>query len=149
MADTAPQRRGFHTITPSLTVPDAGAAVAFYAAAFGATVIELHDDPDGRISNVIVRIGDSLLMLSDDNSQHARDHAHEGWPRSPAPQATASASIYVYVSDADVVFARALKAGATEITPVEDMPWGDRLGGLRDPFGYVWNVATHVAELAH
>jgi PhnB protein len=132
-----------------LTVPDAGAALEFYAAVFGATVIERHDEPDGRISNVVVRIGDSPLMLSDDNSQHARDHAHQGWPRSPGPRATASAAMYVYVADADAVFARALAAGATEIAPVEDQPWGDRLGGLRDPFGYVWNVATFVAELAH
>jgi len=149
MPRRAPKRRGYHTITPSLCVSDARAAVAFYAKAFGATVIERHDDPDGKISSVILRIGDSPLMLSDDTSQHARDHAHEGWPRSPPPHATSSTSIYVYVLDADAVFERALKAGATEITPVEDRPWGDRLGGLRDPFGYVWNVATFGAELAH
>jgi PhnB protein len=47
------------------------------------------------------------------------------------------------------VFERALKTGASVIAPVADMEWGDRLGGFRDPFGYVWNVATHVAELAH
>lgn len=149
MPKRAPRRRGYHTMTPSLCVSDARAAVAFYAKAFGATVIERHDDFDGGISSVILRIGDSPLMLSDDTSQHARDHAHEGWPRSPGPRATASTSMYVYVFDADAVFARALKAGATEIAPVEDKKWGDRLGGFRDPFGYVWNVATYGAELPH
>ncbi len=136
-------------MTPSLCVSDARAAVAFYAKAFGATVIERHDDPDGGISSVILRIGDSPLMLSDDTSQHARDHAHDGWPHSPGRQATSSTSMYVYVLDADAVFDRALKAGATEIAPVEDKPWGDRLGGFRDPFGYVWNVATFGARTPH
>jgi PhnB protein len=149
MPKRAQQRRGFHTITPSLSVPDAKAAVAFYAKALGATVIERHDEPDGKISNVILRIGDSPLMLSDDTSQHARNQAHEGWPRSPRPGATSSTAMYIYVPDADAVFERALKAGASVIAPVADQEWGDRLGGFRDPFGYVWNVATHVAELPH
>src|ERR1700674_3654324 len=92
-----PQRRGFHTITPSLSVIGAKAAVEFYAAVFQATVLEQHDEADGTISNVIVKIGDSPLMLSDETSRHALEHAHEGWARSPAPPRGASASMYVYV----------------------------------------------------
>jgi PhnB protein len=144
-----PRRRGYHTITPSLCVRDARAAVKFYVAAFDAKVIEQHDEPDGKISNVTLRIGDSPLMVSDETSQHALDHAHEGWPRSPHWAGEPSASMYIYVPDADAVVARAVEAGATVIAPVQDREWGDRLGGFRDPFGHIWNVATHVAELAH
>jgi PhnB protein len=144
-----PQRRGFHTITPSLTVRGAKAAVDFYIAVFKATVLERHEEADGTISNAIIKIGDSPLMLSDENSQHEREHAHEGWARSPAPPRGASASMYVYVPDVDEVFQRATSAGATVIAPVADKEWGDRLGGFRDPFGHIWNVATHVAEMAH
>jgi PhnB protein len=149
MDTTEPRPPGYHTITPSLTVSDARAAVKFYMAAFGATALHQHDEPDGKISNVVLGIGDSRLMISDDTSRHALDHAHEGWPRSPARVGGASSALYIYVADADVVLARAVDAGATIISPVENQPWGDRLGGFRDPFGHVWNVATHLAELAH
>jgi len=88
-------------------------------------------------------------MLSDETSAHYREHAQEGWARSPAPPRGASASMYVYVPDVDEVFRRAISAGATPIAPVADQPWGDRLGGFRDPFGHIWSVATHIAVMAH
>jgi uncharacterized glyoxalase superfamily protein PhnB len=55
----------------------------------------------------------------------------------------------MYLPDADAVVARAVDAGATIIAPVQDREWGDRLGGLRDPFGHIWNVANHLAVLLH
>lgn len=144
-----PIRKGFHTVTPMLCVNDAARAIAFYQRVFDATVIEHHVEAGGKVSNATLKIGDSPLMLSDESSEHSREHANEGWPKSPKSLRGSSASVYVYVPNAESVFERAVAEGARVISPVSDKEWGDRLGSFEDPFGHVWNVATHFAELPH
>ncbi len=53
-------------------------------------------------------------------------------------------SLYVYVEDADAVFAQAVRAGAKVLSPVAEKFYGNREGGLEDPYGIVWWIATRV-----
>ncbi len=140
---------GFHTLTPILCVSDAIAAIKFYERVFDASVKERHEEDSGRVSNAVLAIGDSSLMLSDELSEHAKEHAGEGWPKSPESLRGSSGAVYVYIGEVDAVFARAIAAGARVISPVEDKPWGDRVGSFEDPFGHIWNVATYSKRLPH
>jgi len=140
---------GFHTLTPLLCVADAVRAIEFYKRVFEATVIERHDEPSGKVSHATLRIGDSPLMLSDEFSQHSQAHSGGGWPRNPKALRGSTASLYVYVANSETVFERAVAEGVRVISPVADREWGDRLGSFEDPFGHVWNVATHIAKLPH
>lgn len=134
-----PIPEGYHAITPYLIVNDAANAIAFYQKVFGA--IELFRLPMGdRIGHAELRIGDSHLMLADEFPEMG---AH-------APQAGASApvSLMVYLADVDAAFVRAIQGGAIELRPLQDQFYGDRSGTLRDPFGHVWNIATHIEDVA-
>ena len=95
--------------------------------------------PDGSIAHAELQIGDSKLMLSDPFPQsNVRPPSERGGP---------TASVFMYVDDADAVFEQAQTAGATVSMPLEDMFWGDRFGSLTDPFGHVWSVATHIEDV--
>ena len=142
MASPVPE--GYHTVTAYLVVEDAARALAFYADAFGAR--ELYrlpvPRPDGteRIGHAETRIGDTILMLSDE------------WPDmgylGPNKRGGATASFVIYGPDCDAAFARAVAAGATVEKPVADQFWGDRMGTVRDPFGHKWTLGTHVEDVA-
>ncbi len=54
---------------------------------------------------------------------------------------------YLYVPDCDSVYRRALAAGATSIAEPQDHPYGDRSGGVQDPFGNQWYIATHIKDV--
>jgi PhnB protein len=126
---------GFHTVTPYLIANDGHRALAFYQQAFGAVVNNLETFPDGRFLNAEFRIGDSNLMLG----QHEAETPEDGkLPR---------LSIYVYVPDADALHAAALAAGAQELYPVSAKFYGNREGGVLDPFGITWWIATRVEHL--
>ena len=58
-----------------------------------------------------------------------------------------SGAVFLYVEDVDAVVQRALAAGATVTMAVEDQFWGDRFGSIKDPFGHVWQIATHVEDV--
>jgi len=147
--DSTKVREGFRTLTPILCVSDAVAAIRFYERVFDASVLERHDEMGGKVSNAALAVGDSSLMLSDEFSEHSRQHAGEGWPQSPKSLGGSSASLYLYVPDADAVLARAMAEGARTIRPATDREWGDRVASFEDPFGQVWTVATHVTRLPH
>lgn len=130
----------FHSLTPDLVVGDA-AAIEFYKRVFGAKKRRVFHGPDGSIVHAELQIGDSILMLSPE------------FPKmnvfSPlSPGGGTSASMFLYVADADAVFAKAVSAGATVAMPVADMFWGDRAGSIVDPFGHRWMLATHVKNLS-
>ena len=131
---------GYHTITPSLVVRDAAAAIEFYKRAFGAEELGRMAGPDGKIMHAEIQIGDSRVMLGEENEQ---------WGvKSPLTTNGNPGSLHIYVEDADASFERALKAGATVKYPLEDAFWGDRYGKLADPFGHEWGIATRVKELS-
>ena len=110
---------GFHSVTPRILVTDVEALVQFLKGVFGA-VGDVRADAPAQL-----RIGDSVVMVSEADA------------RPPFP-----AFLYVYVDDADATYRRALDAGALSLEPVTDMPYGDRRGMVRDPFGNVWQIAT-------
>jgi PhnB protein len=131
---------GYHTITPYMTVRDAARAIEFYKQAFGAVEKGAMKGPDGKIMHAELRIGDSVVMLADEQPQFG----------ALSPQSTGGAGmgLHIYVEDVDSAFDRAVKAGAKVEMPVGDMFWGDRYGKLADPFGHKWSIATHKADLS-
>jgi PhnB protein len=129
---------GYHTITPYLVVKGCARALEYYGKAFGAQ--ELFRMPMGdTIGHAEMQLGSSRLMLADESPQFGA-FAPEGGGRTPV-------SICIYVEDVDAVFKRAIAAGAKELRPVQNQFYGDRSGMLIDPFGHVWNVATHVEDV--
>ena len=139
---------GWHSVTPFLSVNGAGRAIEFYRKVFGATELERMAEPDGQVTHAVLKIGDSIVRIADDSSKHAAEWVAKGWSRSPESLGGTPVHFYVYVEDSDAVFKRAIDAGAHEMEPVTDKPWGDRLGSLTDPFGHIWLVATHKRDVS-
>jgi PhnB protein len=134
-----PIPEGYHTLTPYLAVDDADRAIEFYKDAFGAEEILRMGGPDGKIAHAELQLGDSKLMLSDPFPQSN--------VRPPSERGGTTASIFMYVDDVDRAFEQGKRAGATVVTELENMFWGDRFGTLSDPFGHVWSLAQHVEDL--
>lgn len=133
------QPKGSHTLTPYLIVRDAPAALAFYARAFGAKEILRIAMPDGKVMHAEFRIGDSPVMLTEENPDWGA--------KSPQTLGGTATHLMVYVRDVDAAFARAIAAGCTAEMPPADMFWGDRYGKLRDPFGHPWSLGTHIEDV--
>jgi PhnB protein len=131
---------GYHNVTPYLIVNDAAAAIEFYKKAFGATELMRMPKPNGKIGHAEIRIGDSPIMLADE--------APEMGARSPRTFGGSPVSIFLYVDDVDTTFARAVNGGAQVQRPLADQFYGDRTGGVEDPFGHVWYIATHVEDVS-
>jgi PhnB protein len=131
---------GFHTVTPYVTIGSAYEAIEFYKVAFGAEEIFRWADPDGRVRHAEIVIGDSPIMITDE----APDFGMYG----PRSLGGSPVHMFLYVEDVDAVFDRAVTAGATELMPVENSEDGDRRGGVTDPFGHVWYIATHVEGIS-
>jgi uncharacterized glyoxalase superfamily protein PhnB len=139
MAATSPTPTGYHTVTPSIVVRDAAQAIDFYTRAFGAVETVRMPGPDGKIMHAEIQIGDSRIMLGEENAQ---------WGTvSPLSTNGLPSSLHIYVADADASFQRALDAGATVRYPLENAFWGDRYGKVRDPFGHEWGIATHIKDM--
>jgi PhnB protein len=138
-AKPKPVPPGFHTLTPYLVIRDASKAIEFYKQAFGAKVREVHYTPDGKVMNASLKIGDSIVMMSDE------------FPFGPckSPQSLGSTTIivHIYVKDVDKLYNQAVAAGAKVAMPLMDAFWGDRYGQLEDPFGHRWSLAAHNRDL--
>jgi PhnB protein len=135
-----PIPEGYHSLQIYLAVEDAAKAIDFYREAFGAEETIRMPGPDGSVAHAELQIGDSKLMLSDPFPQsNVRPPSERGGP---------TASIFMYVDDVDATFEQAQRAGATVVSELEDMFWGDRFGTLADPFGQVWSVATRKEDLS-
>lgn len=131
--------KGYHSVTPALVVRDAAKAIDFYKEAFGAEEVDRMPGPDGSIMHAEIRIGDSMIMLGEENP---------AWQtKSPLTLGGVHGSLHIYVDDADAAFARAVAAGCEARYPMEDAFWGDRYGKVTDPFGHEWGLATRVKEL--
>ena len=116
---------GWHTVTPRLFVNDAAGLVDFLKHAFGAIGTFRNDGPSE------IRIGDSIVMVGQAGLREAMP-----------------AFLYLYVEDADAAYRRALEAGATVIEEPTDIFYGDRRATVRDPFGNIWQIATHKEDLS-
>jgi len=131
---------GYHSVTPYLIVDGAARAIEFYRRAFGAEELFRMEREEGRVGHAEIRIGDSYVMLAD-------EHPEMG-ARSPRSIGGSPISLMLYVPDVDATVSQAVAAGARLTRPVEDQFYGDRTGGVEDPFGHVWYVATHVEDVA-
>ncbi len=129
---------GYHTATPYLVVGDAARAIDFYKQAFGASELVRMGAPGGKIGHAELKIGDSMIMLSDEMMGN----------RSPQTLGGSPVSIFLYVENVDSVFNQAIDAGAKSDAAPTDMFWGDRFGKLTDPFGHVWSIATHIEDVS-
>ena len=135
-----PIPEGYHALTPFLICKGATEALDFYKRAFGADEISRLCGPDGKLMHAALRIGDSVLMLTDE--------CPEMGAYSPQHFGGSPVTVHLSVADADVSFARATGAGATPLMPVTEMFWGARYGVFKDPYGHSWSVATQVKELS-
>lgn len=129
---------GMRSVTPHLVCAGAAAAIEFYKKAFSAQEAARIPAPDGKLIHAMVKIGDSNVMLVDEFPQMGCS--------SPQTLKGSPVTLHLYVPDADATFAQAIKAGAEVVMPLNDMFWGDRYGVLKDPFGHLWSVATHIRD---
>lgn len=140
-AKPSPIPDSYRRVTPSLTVAGAVKALEFYGAVFGATERMRFPGPDGTIAHAEIQIGDSVVIVEDEDPQRGtKAPPPGGLPGSPA-------SLFIYVEDVDAVIARAVELGATLQRPAEDQFYGDRDGYIVDPFGHGWTVASHIEDV--
>jgi PhnB protein len=126
-----PVPTGYHTVTPYLAVSDAQSLVDFMVKVFDAKEREIIRTPDGQIRHAEVQIGDSIIMVGTTSSTYG----------------TATATLYVYVDDADARYQKALAAGATSLREPADQFYGDRHGGVKDANDITWWIATHIEDV--
>ena len=126
-----------HSITIHLTVDGAAQYIEFLKRAFDAVELTRSPSPDGRLLNASVRFANSAMMLNDVFPEFGGEAYRSG----PAVRLT------LYVPDADAAWATAIAAGCKVVSPIEDQFWGDRYGEVKDPFGFVWAIATHLEDL--
>jgi PhnB protein len=135
-----PIPEGYHSVTPYLIIKGAADAIEYYKKSFGATELFRMPTPDGKIGHAELKIGDSPIMWSDEHP----DLGHVG----PQTLGGTPVGIMIYVDDVDTIYKRAISGGGQEIKPLQDQFYGDRSGTLKDPFGHMWTVATHVEDVA-
>lgn len=124
--------KDFHSVTPYLHPHEAEPMIAFLKKAFGAEEMDRHASPDGVVHHATVRVGDSVIEMGE---------AHGAFQPMPS-------MFYLYVADVDALYARAIQAGATSLSAPRDQDYGDRSGGVKDPFGNQWYIATHIKDVA-
>ncbi len=130
---------GYHALTPHVVVRGAAGYIDFLKKAFGAEEVGRFAGPDGKIMHAEVHFAGSKLMLSDHFPEHGAEPIAEGnWPM----------VLTLYVPDADAVWKKALETGCTVRHQLADQFWGDRYGQVRDPYGFVWAIATHKEDLS-
>ena len=138
-AQVKPIPEDMHTLSPYLVCAGADKAMDWYKRAFNAVEGGRLRSADGKLMHGMLRIGDSALMLSDENPE---------WGCVGPQGGTSPVTIHMYVEDVDAVFATAVKEGATSKMEPADMFWGDRFCNLVDPWGHSWSIATHVREVS-
>jgi PhnB protein len=131
-----------HAVTPRIVIRGAAAAIDFYREAFGAEELgERFADPDGRVIHAEVQIGDSVVMLTDEDENGAPAKS----PQSLGGAVTALMA--TYWEDVDAAWARATAAGAEVVYPLADQFYGERGGRLRDPFGHQWMMSQRIERV--
>ena len=131
--------KGYHTVTPSLSVKGAAKAIDFYKKALGAEEVSRSPAPDGTTMHAEIRIGDSTIMLGDEMPDMGG--------KSPKSLGGTPVGFFVYQENVDAGWKRAIDAGGKEVMPLEDQFWGDRSGCFEDPFGHRWWLAQHLRDM--
>ena len=128
----SPIPAGYNAVSPWVISADTGQMIDFMVSVFDAVELARVVSDDGSIGHAEARIGDSIVLLFDKRPE---------WRHTPA-------FLRVYVADGDATFTRALAAGATAVTQMTEMFWGDRVGRVRDPLGNLWWIQTRIADLS-
>jgi len=131
-------KKHYGSVTAILTVTDVEAAAAFYQKAFDFVKRGIMNGPDGKAIHAELTLRGTTLMLGPEMPQMGA--------RGAKTIGASPTSLYLLTENVDKAFAKAVKLGATAKGPVMDMFWGDRCGTVVDPEGYIWMVATHMAE---
>jgi PhnB protein len=130
---------GLHSVTPSLTVRGGAEAIAFYRKGLGAEELRRFTAPDGNIMHAEIRIGDSVVLLNDELAAAGL--------YSPAHYGGTTSALTIHCPDPDALYARAVGAGATALTPMQNTFTGERFGILKCPFGHRWIIAARVEDV--
>lgn len=139
MSQVKPVPDGYHSVQPYLMMKSSAEAIGFYLKAFGAKETLRMTDKAGRVGHAEIRIGDSCVMMADENDQiGALSAQHYGG--SPV-------SLVLYTEDCDGMYRQALAAGAKSVREPADQFYGDRSAGVMDPFGYTWFISTHIKDV--
>jgi PhnB protein len=140
MAKVNPIPEGCHSVQPYLIFAGCAKAMEFYKAAFGATEVMCMKSPEGVVGHAEMQLGDSRIMMADEHPQiEAYGAKHYGG--SPI-------SLMFYTEDCDAMYVRALAAGAESLREPADQPYGDRMAGIQDPFGYKWWIGTSIKKMS-
>jgi PhnB protein len=115
-------------------------AIDFYAKAFGAQEKFRMTGKEGQIHHAEIQIGDSCIMMAD---EHPRVEAF-----SPGHYGGSPVSLLIYTANCDEMYKQAISAGATSVRESADQPYGDRMSGVKDPFGYKWWISTHIKDMS-
>src|SRR5258708_21132546 len=130
------------SLSPMLSVRHGAKAVEFYKAAFGAGELFRIEAPDGAVV-VQLSVGESQFCGADESPEHKNFR-----PESLSAEFRGGATVrmVMVVADPDAVFARAVKAGAIVMSPVEDKEYGWRVGRVVDPFGHHWEIGKPLSD---
>jgi PhnB protein len=140
MSEVKPIPDGYHSVQPYLMLKNCAEAIQFYSKAFGAKEKMRMPRADGRIMHAEIEIGDSRIMMADEAPEmDAYSAEHFGG---------SSVSLMFYTEDCDAMYAQAVAAGAESAREPADQPYGDRMSGVKDPFGYKWWIATRIKDVA-
>jgi PhnB protein len=134
--------KDYNSVTPYLVIKGAAQAIEYYKRVFGATEHVRMNGPDGKVGHAELKIGNSFVMLADENPSMGTGHS------SAATIGASPVSLYVYLPDVDQVIQRATAEGAKILKPVQTQFYGDRNGFIQDPFGHLWGIATHVEDVS-
>jgi PhnB protein len=141
MSKVKPIPDGYHSVQAYMNFRNSAEAIAFYAKAFGAVEILRMNNKDGRIGHAEIRIGDSVIMMADEFPDlEAFSAEHYGG---------SAVGLMIYTEDCDAMYKQALAAGATSTREPTDQFYGDRMSGVKDPFGYRWWIATHIRDVSN
>jgi PhnB protein len=138
MTDAGTRTESDPHLTVHAIVADANRAASWYCEVLGAEERSRITLPDGRLIDVQLELGASMLVLADEFPEHD----------AVAPAAP-SLVLYLHLADVDMVWAGAIAAGAEVVRPLQDMVWGEREGQLIDPFGHKWGLTQHVRDVPH
>jgi uncharacterized glyoxalase superfamily protein PhnB len=133
----APDGSEHHTIIMTLVVRDVDRAIEFYGKAFGSREILKIPGPGGKTGHGQVRLGDTILFL-------AGEPPNRDTYLAPESLSGTSCGVYSYWDDCDAAFRKAVAAGASPLSEPVNLPWGDRVALVRDPFGHLWSLATRL-----
>ena len=135
-----PIPEGYPQVIPYLSIQGAGKAIDFYSNVFGFEEIMRMGGPDDKIGHAEMKLGDSVIMLSDEMPDMGN--------KSPKTIGGSPVTVCLYVEDVDSTYKKAIDNGAKEITPLDNQFYGDRSGQFEDPFGHRWNVSSHIEDVS-